>query len=93
MTYTFSITNPAFDCAEHFLFFFLISEINKSRDTIIAASVIQGFAITFYNVLTLVTYACLGQNLAMPALSSRESNWAKAAHRVATLNVFMAESL
>ncbi|KAF2000959.1 transmembrane amino acid transporter [Amniculicola lignicola CBS 123094] len=89
----FSITNPVFSYAGHFLFFILISEMKHPQDAMKAAYVLQGFATTFYAVFAVVMYVYLGNSVASPAFSSLETKWAKAAYGIAIPNFLIAGSL
>ncbi|ORY01836.1 transmembrane amino acid transporter [Clohesyomyces aquaticus] len=89
----FSITNPVFAYAGHFLFFILISEMKRPQDAMKAAYVLQGFATTFYAVFAVVVYVYIGPTVASPAFSSLESKWAKAAYGIAIPNFLIAGSL
>ncbi|KAF2470083.1 transmembrane amino acid transporter [Lindgomyces ingoldianus] len=89
----FSITNPVFAYAGHFLFFILISEMKRPQDAMKAAYVLQGFATTFYAVFAVVMYVYLGPMVASPAFSSLETKWAKAAYGIAIPNFLIAGSL
>ncbi|KAF2181963.1 transmembrane amino acid transporter [Zopfia rhizophila CBS 207.26] len=89
----FSITNPVFAYAGHFLFFILVSEMKRPQDAMKAAYVLQGFATTFYVIFAVVMYVYLGPNVASPAFSSLEGIWMKAAYGIAIPNFLIAGSL
>jgi amino acid permease len=89
----FSITNPVFAYAGHFMFFVMISEMRKPRDAMKAAYTLQGFATTFYVVFAIVCYVFLGDAVMSPAFSSLETTWAKAAYGIAIPNFLIAGSL
>jgi hypothetical protein len=89
----FSITNPVFAYAGHFLFFILISEMKRPQDAMKAAYVLQGFATTFYAVFAVVMYVYIGPTVASPAFSSLEPKWQKAAYGIAIPNFLIAGSL
>ncbi|KAF2102817.1 transmembrane amino acid transporter [Rhizodiscina lignyota] len=89
----FSITNPVFAYAGHFMFFILISEMKRPQDAMKAAYTLQGFAMTFYAVFAVVVYVYLGDAVLSPAFSSLEPVWAKAAYGIAIPNFLIAGSL
>jgi amino acid permease len=89
----FSITNPVFAYAGHFLFFILISEMRHPKDAMKAAYILQGFATTFYAVFAVVMYVYLGPTVASPAFSSLDPVWAKAAYGIAIPNFLIAGSI
>lgn len=89
----FSITNPVFAYAGHFMFFILVSEMKRPQDAMKAAYVLQGFATTFYAIFAVVMYVYLGDTVQSPAFSSLESKWAKAAYGIAIPNFLIAGSL
>src|ERR1700759_2725627 len=73
----FSITNPVFAYAGHFMFFVMISEMKRPQDAMKAAYTLQGFATTFYAVFAVVAYVYLGDSVMSPAFGSLETKWAK----------------
>ncbi|KAL1630473.1 hypothetical protein SLS56_004873 [Neofusicoccum ribis] len=90
----FSITNPVFAYAGHFMFFILISEMRRPHDAMKAAYALQAFATTFYALYAGVTYAYAGSTVASPAFSSLAAGtWAKAAYGVAVPNFLLAGAL
>lgn len=89
----FSITNPVFAYAGHFMFFVLISEMKRPTDAMKAAYTLQGFATTFYVVFAVVVYVYIGDTVASPAFGSLETKWAKAAYGIAIPNFLIAGSL
>jgi amino acid permease len=89
----FSITNPVFSYAGHFMFFILISEMKKPQDAMKAAYVLQGFATTFYTIFAIVIYVYIGNSVASPAFSSLDPKWAKAAYGIAIPNFLLAGSI
>jgi hypothetical protein len=89
----FSITNPVFSYAGHFMFFILMSEMRNPQDAMKSAYVLQGFATTFYAVFAAVMYAYLGNNVSSPAFSSLSPVWMKAAYGIAIPNFLLAGSL
>jgi amino acid permease len=89
----FSITNPVFAYAGHFMFFILVSEMERPQDAMKAAYVLQGFATTFYAVFAAVMYAYLGPTVQSPAFSSLHPTWMKAAYGIAIPNFLIAGSL
>ena len=93
VTAFFSITNPVFAYAGHFMFFILISEMKDPRGAMKAAYTLQGFATGFYLLFAIVTYYYLGADVASPSFSSLPTNWAKAAYGIALPNFLIAGSL
>ncbi|KIJ60900.1 hypothetical protein HYDPIDRAFT_31779 [Hydnomerulius pinastri MD-312] len=81
-----AITNPVFAYAGHFIFFILISEMEKPRDAMKAACCLQGFATTFYVVFSVVMYAFIGNSIRSPALLSLPPVWAKVTFGIALVN-------
>jgi amino acid permease len=79
----FSITNPVFAYAGHFMFFILVSEMRRPQDAMKAAYVLQGFATTFYAVFAVVVYVYIGNDVLSPAFSSLDDKWKKAAYGIA----------
>jgi hypothetical protein len=89
----FSITNPVFAYAGHFMFFVLVSEMKRPQDAMKAAYTLQGFATTFYAIFAAIIYAYVGSTVASPAFSSLETKWRKAAYGIAIPNLLIAGSL
>ncbi|KAF2199480.1 transmembrane amino acid transporter [Delitschia confertaspora ATCC 74209] len=89
----FSITNPVFAYAGHFMFFILISEMKKPQDAMKAAYTLQIGATTLYAVFAVLMYVYLGAGVQSPAFSSLPPKWAKAAYGVALPNFLIAGSL
>ncbi|MCJ1359974.1 MAG: hypothetical protein MMC33_009977 [Icmadophila ericetorum] len=93
VTAFFSITNPVFAYAGHFMFFILISEMKNPRDAMKAAWTLQGFATTFYTVFAVVTYVYIGNGVESPSFGSLPPVWSKAAYGIAIPNFLIAGSL
>ncbi|MCJ1305441.1 hypothetical protein MMC08_008255 [Hypocenomyce scalaris] len=93
VTAFFSITNPVFAFAGHFMFFILISEMRRPQDAMKAAWTLQVFATAFYAVFAFVLYWYVGNNVASPAFSSLAIKWQKAAYAIAIPNFLIAGSL
>lgn len=89
----FSITNPVFAYAGHFMFFILVSEMRRPQDAMKAAYLLQGFATTFYAVFAVVVYVYVGNDVASPAFSSLSPKWMKAAYGIALPNFLIAGAL
>ncbi|KAF9469307.1 transmembrane amino acid transporter [Collybia nuda] len=89
----FSITNPVFAYAGHFMFFILISEMRNPQDAMKAAYTLQIFATAFYTVFAIVTYFYIGSTVASPSFSSLPPVWAKATYGIAIPNFLIAGSL
>ncbi|KAF4304774.1 hypothetical protein GTA08_BOTSDO08266 [Botryosphaeria dothidea] len=89
----FSITNPVFAYAGHFMFFILVSEMRRPQDAMKAAYLLQGFATTFYVVFAAVVYVYIGNDVASPAFSSLSPKWMKAAYGIALPNFLIAGAL
>ncbi|KAF4554979.1 Transmembrane amino acid transporter-like protein 1 [Elsinoe fawcettii] len=89
----FSITNPVFAYAGHFMFFILVSEMKQPQKAMRAAYTLQGFATTFYAVFAGVVYGFIGSEVASPAFSSLQPKWQKAAYGIAIPNFLIAGSL
>lgn len=81
-----SITNPVFSYAGHFLFFVLISEMERPEDAMKAAWTLQSFATTFYTVFAIVMYTLIGSDVASPAFSSLTPLWSKLSYGLAIPN-------
>ncbi|KAK4998787.1 hypothetical protein LTR66_002052 [Elasticomyces elasticus] len=88
-----SITNPVIAYAGHFMFFPLISEMEKPRDAKKAAWALQIFATTFYAVFAVVTYYYLGNNVQNPSVLSLSLKWAKATWGLLLPNILVGGSL
>ncbi|KAF2220431.1 transmembrane amino acid transporter, partial [Elsinoe ampelina] len=89
----FSITNPVFAYAGHFMFFVLVSEMKQPQKAMRAAYTLQGFATTFYAIFAAVLYGFVGSEVASPAFSSLSPRWQKAAYGIALPNFLIAGSL
>ncbi|KAL7624968.1 hypothetical protein AAE478_004182 [Parahypoxylon ruwenzoriense] len=89
----FSITNPVFAYAGHFMFFILISEMKHPQDAMKAAWTLQIVATTFYIVFAVVTYWYIGSGVASPSLLSLSPLWSKISFGLAIPNFFIAGSL
>ncbi|KAI1860494.1 hypothetical protein JX265_009893 [Neoarthrinium moseri] len=88
-----SITNPVFAYAGHFMFFILISEMQRPRDAMKAAWALQIVATTFYIVFAVVTYWYVGSGVSSPSLLSLEPLWAKISFGLAIPNFLIAGAL
>lgn len=88
----FSITNPVFAYAGHFMFFIMMSEMKRPQDAMKAAYTLQTFATTFYTVFAAVVYVYIGSTVASPAFGSLEIKWGKAAYGIAIPNFLLAGS-
>ncbi|KAG8534108.1 uncharacterized protein KY384_000952 [Bacidia gigantensis] len=89
----FSITNPVFAYAGHFMFFILISEMKHPTHAMRAAWVLQTFATGFYVIFAAVLYVYVGPEVKSPAFSSLPIKWQKAAYGIAIPNFLIAGSL
>ncbi|PSK35898.1 hypothetical protein B9Z65_5713 [Elsinoe australis] len=89
----FSITNPVFSYAGHFMFFILVSEMKEPQKAMRAAYTLQGFATTFYAIFAAILYGFVGSEVASPAFSSLSPRWQKAAYGIAIPNFLIAGSL
>jgi hypothetical protein len=89
----FSITNPVFAYAGHFMFFIMISEMRRPQDAMKAAWTLQTFATTYYAVFAAVMYIYIGNTVTSPAFSSLPPIWQKASYGTALFNFWIAGSL
>ncbi|KAJ7169612.1 transmembrane amino acid transporter protein-domain-containing protein [Mycena filopes] len=88
-----AITNPVFAYAGHFMFFILISEMQRPEDAMKAAWFLQGFSTLFYTIFAVVIYVYIGNTVASPALLSLPESWAKASFGIALGNFLIAGGL
>ena len=75
----FSITNPVFAYAGHFMFFVMVSEMKRPQDAMKAAYTLQTFATSYYAIFAAVVYAYIGAGVGSPAFESLAPTWRKAA--------------
>ena len=76
----FSITNPVFAYAGHFMFFVMVSEMKRPQDAMKAAYTLQTAATTYYAIFAGVVYGYIGAEVGSPAFESLAPVWKKAAY-------------
>ncbi|KAI1390671.1 transmembrane amino acid transporter protein-domain-containing protein [Hypoxylon trugodes] len=89
----FSITNPVFAYAGHWMFFILISEMKHPQDAMKAAWTLQIVATSLYIVFAIVTYWYVGKGVASPSFLSLSPLWSKISFGLAIPNLVIAGSL
>ncbi|KAI0035925.1 amino acid transporter [Vararia minispora EC-137] len=88
-----AITSPVFAYAGHFMFFILISEMERPQDAMKAAWCLQGFSTLFYVIFSVVVYLYIGNVVQSPALLSLPPLWAKITFGVGLTNFLVAGAL